>query len=192
MDQFLFYIKLGFNHVIDLNGYDHLLFFLVLVVPYTFRSWKQVLWLITVFTVGHTFTLILSVFRIISVKAGLIEFLIPVTIMLSALFNVFTASKSAKKETHGIMLFITLFFGLIHGLGFSNYFKQIIAAEKNKLFPMLEFAMGIELAQILIGIIVLTANFIGLRILRCNRRDWIIIISAIVVGITLPMVIEKL
>lgn len=190
MDQFLFYLKLGFNHVMDIKAYDHVLFFLVLVVPYTFNSWKRVIWLVTVFTVAHTLTLMLSVYGVVSVKASLVEFLIPITILVTALFNVFTASKSPKKERFGLVLIASLFFGLIHGLGFSNYFKQIIASEENKLVPMLEFALGIELAQILVVFLVLILAFVGQTLFRFNRRDWVMVMSAIVIGVVLPMVIE--
>ncbi len=191
MDQFLFYLKLGFNHVMDIKAYDHVLFFLVLVVPYAFNSWKRVLWLVTIFTIGHTLSLMLSVYGVIRVKASLVEFLIPITILVTALFNIFTASKSPKNERFGLLLIISLFFGLIHGLGFSNYFKQIVASEESKLLPMLEFAIGIEVAQILVVLIVLILAFVGQTIFRFSRRDWVMVMSAIVVGVVLPMVMEN-
>ena len=192
MDQFLFYLKLGFNHVMDINAYDHVLFFLVLVVPYAFNSWKRVLWLVTIFTIGHTLSLMLSVYDVISVKSSLVEFLIPITILVTALFNIFTASKSPKNERFGLTLIVSLFFGLIHGLGFSGFFKgQVLAGQDEKFLPMLEFALGIELAQILVVVIVLIVAFIGQTLFRFSRRDWIMVMSAIVVGVVLPMVIEN-
>ncbi len=190
MDQFFFYLKLGFNHVMDLSAYDHVLFFLVLVVPYSFNSWKRVIWLVTVFTIGHTFTLTFSVYNVVSVQAALVEFLIPITILVTALFNIFTASKSPKNERFGLTLMVALFFGLIHGLGFSNYFKQIVASEENKLLPLLEFALGIEIAQVVVVLLVLIFAFLGQSLFRFNRRDWILVMSAIVVGVVLPMVFE--
>lgn len=134
MDQFWFYFNLGLHHVLDINAYDHVLFLIALTVPCTFKDWKHVLLLVTIFTVGHTLSLFLSVFGIVNVSVSFIEFLIPVTILITALLNIFTAGKGPRKEKLGILFFITLFFGLIHGLGFSNYFRQIIADQESKVF----------------------------------------------------------
>lgn len=187
MDQFWFYFKLGLTHVLDLKAYDHILFLVVLTIPYTFKDWKRVFWLVTIFTLGHTLSLILSTYGVVRVSSAFIEFLIPVTIMIAAVFNIFTAGKSAKKESYGLIFFVTLFFGLIHGLGFSNYFKTVIADEANKLLPLAEFALGIEAAQVVVVLLVLILGFIIQSIFRFNKRDWVLVISSIVVGIVIPM-----
>src|SRR5690606_2489316 len=123
---------------------------IVLTIPFTFDAWKRVLWLVTIFTIGHSLSLILSVYNIVSVNTTLVEFLIPITILIAAVFNIFVAGKGGRKEKYSLVFFVTLFFGLIHGLGFSNYFKQIVSSKDSKILPLLEFALGIELAQVII------------------------------------------
>lgn len=186
MDQFWFYFNLGLHHVLDINAYDHVLFLIALTVPYTFKDWKHVLLLVTIFTVGHTLSLFLSVFGIVNVSVSFIEFLIPVTILITALLNIFTAGKGPRKEKLGILFFITLFFGLIHGLGFSNYFRQIIADQESKALPLIEFALGIETAQIIVVMVVLLFSFIVQSIFRFNKKDWMLITSSMVIGIIIP------
>ena len=190
MDQFWFYFNLGLHHVLDINAYDHVLFLIALTVPYTFKDWKHVLLLVTIFTVGHTLSLFLSVFGIVNVSVSFIEFLIPVTMLITALLNIFTAGKGPRKEKLGILFFITLFFGLIHGLGFSNYFRQIIADQESKALPLIEFALGIETAQIIVVMVVLLFSFIVQSIFRFNKKDWMLITSSMVIGIIIPMLLE--
>jgi len=126
MSEFMIYFKIGLSHVLDIDGYDHVLFLIALTVPYAFKDWKRVLLLATLFTAGHTVALILSVYEVIIIKATLVELLIPLTILVTAAFHLFTAGKSGKKESITFVSFVTLFFGVIHGLGFSNYFKKIL------------------------------------------------------------------
>ncbi len=188
MSEFWLYFKLGLTHVLDLKAYDHILFLIVLTIPYTFKDWKRVLWLVTVFTIGHSLSLALSAYGVVSVSVTLVEFLIPITILVTALFNIFTAGKGARKEKIGLTFFAALFFGLIHGLGFSNYFKAIVGNTSSKLLPLLEFALGVEVAQVIIVLLVLILAFIVQTIFRFNKRDWVMVISAIVVGLVIPMI----
>jgi len=185
------YIRLGLFHVLDLQAYDHILFLTVLAVIYIFSDWKKVLWLITFFTFGHTLTLALSAYDILHVKMSVVEFLIPVTIMATALANIFFSKKLVSKTESNINLVFAFFFGLIHGLGFSSYFKILVDRNEAKLFPLLEFALGIEMAQVVIVILVLLTGFIFMRILNVNRRDWILVISSVVAGIVIPMLFER-
>lgn len=187
MDQFWFYFKLGLTHVLDIHAYDHILFLVALTVPYTFKDWKSILWLVTIFTIGHTLALVLSTYGVVSVSTALVEFLIPVTILTTAVFNIFRAGKGARKEQYGLVFFVTLFFGLIHGLGFSNYFHIVIAEEQSKLLPLAEFALGIEAAQVITVMLVLILSFIIQSVFRFNKRDWILVISSVVVGVVIPM-----
>lgn len=187
MDNFIFFLKEGLFHVLDWDAYDHILFLIALTVVYEFRNWTKVLWLITLFTIGHTLTLILAAYNIIEVDKSLIEFLIPVTIFITALVNIFYAKAASKNTKTNTNLFFALFFGLIHGLGFSSYFQMLIGKTSNKLLPLLEFALGIELAQIIIVFIVLLIGFILQTLFRFTKRDWIMIVSAIVLGVTIPM-----
>jgi hypothetical protein len=192
MSEFWLYFNIGLQHVLDIEGYDHVLFLIALTVPYAFKDWKRVLILVSLFTAGHTLALMLSVFKIIIIKASLVEFLIPITILTTALFHLFTAGKSAKKESITFVAFVTLFFGIIHGLGFSNYFKSILPGDNvDKLVPLLEFALGIEAAQIIVVLIVLLLSYIVQNFFRFSKRDWTLVMSAFVVGVVLPMIIES-
>lgn len=190
LELFWYYVKLGFQHVLDINAYDHILYFIVLTIPYTFKNWKRILWLVTVFTIGHTVSLLASIYGWVSVKSILVEFLIPLTIVGTALVNIFTAGKTNRKESFGFIFFITLFFGLIHGLGFSNYFRQIVAVEQNKLIPTLEFSLGIELAQVIVVLIVLVLSLIVSTLFRFNKKEWVLVISAVVLGMAIPLLIN--
>ena len=191
LDDFWFNLQYGINHVLDINAYDHVLFLIVLTVPYMFKDWKRILLLVSVFTLGHTLSLVLATYGVVSVSANLVEFLIPVTILIAALFNVFTSGKGAQKEKIGILFITTLFFGLIHGLGFAREFKMLVGQDDNKLLPLLEFALGIEIAQVIIVFMVLFLGFLCQTIFRFSKRDWIIVISAIVVGLVIPMLINS-
>lgn len=191
LDNFLFNVKYGINHVLDINGYDHVLFLIVLTIPYLFKDWKRVLLLVSVFTLGHTLSLVLAAYSVVSVNGQLVEFLIPVTILLAALYNVFTAGKGAQKEKVGVLFLTTLFFGLIHGLGFAREFKMLLGDTDNKLVLLLEFALGIELAQVIIVFVVLFLSYVTQTIFRFSKRDWIMVVSAIVVGLVIPMLLNS-
>lgn len=189
MDNFIFFLKEGLFHVLDWNAYDHILFLIALVVVYEFKNWKKVLWLITLFTIGHTFSLILATYKIVSVSSNWVEFLIPATILITAAVNVFYAKRVSRKTKikTNTNLFFALFFGLIHGLGFSSYFNLLTGTSNSKLMPILEFALGIEFAQVIIVFIILFLGFIFQMFFRVSKRDYIIIISSIVIGAVLPL-----
>lgn len=191
LDEFWFNVKYGVNHVLDPNGYDHVLFLMVLAVPYIFKDWKRVLLLVSAFTIGHTLSLVLAVYGVVKVNAAFVEFLIPVTICIVALYNVFTAGKTSKQSSITIVGLSTLFFGLIHGLGFAREFKLFIGKTESKLVPLLEFALGIEIAQLIIVFVVLFLGFLGQTIFRFSNRDWIMVVSSIVIGLVIPMLLNS-
>ncbi len=192
MSDFLVYFQIGLKHVLDVHAYDHVLFLIALAIPYSFNDWKRILLLVTVFTLGHTTALFLSVFGIISVRVNLVELLIPITILVTALYNLFTAGKTSKNESINLIFIITLFFGIIHGLGFSNYFKTILGGSaSSKLLPMAEFALGIEAAQIVVVFVVLIFSYIIQTVFRFSKRDWTLVMSAFVIGVVLPMIIAS-
>jgi len=191
LENFWFHVEYGINHVLDINAYDHVLFLIVLSVPYIFKDWKHVLLLVSTFTLGHTLSLVLAAYDIININGQLIEFLIPITILLVALFNVFTSGKGAQKEKVGVLFFSTLFFGLIHGLGFAREFHMLAGKTENKFVLLLEFALGIEIAQLIIVFTVLFLGFLTLTLFRFSKRDWIMVISAIVVGLVIPMILKS-
>lgn len=191
MSQFWLYFRLGLEHVLDWNAYDHILFLIVLVVAYSFHSWKRVLWLVSIFTLGHTLSLFLSVYEIVLVDSSWIEFLIPVTILITAIFNMINAKKKESKNNISVLYLTTAFFGIIHGLGFSTYFKMIASGTESVFLPLLEFALGIETAQVIVVLCVMILGFILQNMLRIKRRDWILVVSAIVIGIILPILKEN-
>jgi len=191
LENFWFNVEYGINHVLNINAYDHVLFLIALTVPYMFKDWKRVLILVSVFTLGHTLSLVLAAYDIVRIDGQIIEFLIPVTILIVALFNVFTAGKGAQKEKIGVLFFSTLFFGLIHGLGFAREFHMLAGKTDNKFFLLIEFALGIEISQVIIVFTVLFLGFLAQTLFRLSKRDWIMVISAIVVGLVIPMIINS-
>jgi hypothetical protein len=192
MSEFLIYFEIGLRHVLDLFAYDHVLFLIALTVPYAFKDWKRLLLLVSIFTIGHTLALLLSVFGVIIIKGNLVEFLIPITILIVAIFNLFTAGKSSKNESISVVVFITLFFGIIHGLGFASYFKSLLGgSSQSKLLPLSEFALGIEAAQIIVVLVVLILSYIVQTFFRFSKRDWTLVMSSFIIGVVLPMIIES-
>jgi len=183
---------MGLKHVLDISAYDHILFLIALMIPYAFKDWQRVLLLVSLFTIGHTLALFLSVFGIVKIQVNVVEFLIPITILITAIFHLFTAGKSGKQESITFVALITVFFGLIHGLGFSNYFNTImVGSNSDKLFPLLEFALGIEAAQIIVVLIVLIFSYIVQTFFRFSKRDWALVLSAFVIGVVLPMILQS-
>ena len=187
MDNFVFFFREGLFHVLDWNAYDHILFLIALVVVYDFRDWKKVLWLITLFTIGHTLSLILAAYGVVRVNSDLVEFLIPLSIFITALVNVILSRGNTKNTKTNINLIFALFFGLIHGLGFSTYFRMLIGSQESKLLPLLEFALGVEGAQIIIVLLILLFGFIFQNVFRFSKKEWILMISSIVIGVVLPI-----
>jgi hypothetical protein len=191
IENFWFNVEYGMNHVLDINAYDHVLFLIVLTIPYVFKDWKRVLLLVSVFTIGHTLSLTLAAYGTFSVSDDLVEFLIPVTILIVALFNVFTAGKGAQRERVGVLFLSTLFFGLVHGLGFAREFRMFVGSSESKLVPLLEFALGIEIAQLIVVFLVLFLSFLFQTVFRFSKRDWIMVVSSIVVGLVIPMLLSN-
>ncbi|WP_321826222.1 HupE/UreJ family protein [Maribacter dokdonensis] len=190
MQEFWFYIKLGLQHVLDINAYDHILFLTAMALPFTFKSWKNVLWLATVFTITHCLALVFSVYDIMVVDATWIEFLIPVTILATALFNIVDVLLLKENRTIWFHMLATGFFGLVHGFGFSNYFKMMIMGEEDKLAPLLGFAGGIELSQVVIVLLVLVLAFVVQTLMNVKQRVFILVGSIVVILITLPLLYE--
>ena len=185
MSDFLLYLKLGLTHVLDWQAYDHILFLIVLVTAYNFSNWKPIFILVSLFTIGHTVSLLLVNYSVVTISSKWVEFLIPVTILVAAFYNLLTSGKNNRSEKVGLFYVITIFFGLVHGFGFATYYKMINGG--NGILPLLEFAIGIELAQIIVVTIVLIFNFIFQSILRFNKKDWVLVVSSIVIGLVIPM-----
>ncbi|WP_165749914.1 HupE/UreJ family protein [Cellulophaga sp. Z1A5H] len=190
MEDFWFYTKMGLDHVLDLSAYDHILFLAALAIPFTFKSWKKVLVLASIFTFTHCLSLALSTFDIIVVDVNFIEFLIPVTIFLTAIFNLIYVKTDIHHKSILLHAVATACFGLIHGFGFSNYFKMLMAEEEDKVTPLLGFALGIELSQLIIVIAVLVLAWILQNRFKLKQSIYIIIASIVVLLITIPMLVN--
>lgn len=191
MEDFLRYVSFGFEHVLDWSAYDHILFITLLAVPYLFKSWKKLLWLVTAFTLGHTISLLLVAFAGVTFSSAYIEFLVPITIAITALFNIFTAGKKHQDSAVWIGVAISLFFGLVHGFAFSSAYTMLASGTDNEILLLIEYALGIEGAQLVIVLGVLVLNFIFTTIFRFSMKDWIQVISGIVLGMVIPMIIER-
>ena len=188
MSQFGIYFQLGKEHILDYaNGYDHILFVLALCAIYLMRDWKKIIILVTAFTIGHSITLALSVFDMVKINAELIEFLIPVTIFITAMSNIIKRGPTYSETVVQLNYAYALFFGLIHGLGFSGYLKALLGKEKivSQLFA---FNLGLELGQIIVVVLFLVISFILVDIFGINRRDWKLVISSGIAGISLILI----
>jgi hypothetical protein len=189
MQDFGLYFELGWQHICDWQGYDHILFVTVLCGTYLLADWRKVLILVTAFTVGHSVTLALSVLNIIHVNTSLIEFLIPVTIVSTTLLNIL--HKERSKTTALISYLFALFFGLIHGMGFSNYLKSLLGTSSNITAQLLAFNVGLEFGQLIIVVISLLLSFILINYLKTPRREWTLFLSSAIFGIAFIMCIER-
>jgi hypothetical protein len=184
LTDFLFYFKLGWSHIVSIDALDHQLFILALVAVYTSKNIKQVLILVTAFTIGHSLTLLLSVLDIIRFTSAWIEFLIPCTIVITAIANLFKKANSNY--------FLALIFGLIHGMGFANSIRMMLAKDQNIGWGLFGFNVGLEVGQIFFVIIILCVTWLCLSIFRIKRRDWIIFISAAVFSLALQMALQRI
>lgn len=191
MSIFELYFKLGIQHIADLKGYDHILFILTLCVVYRLTEWRKLLILITAFTIGHSLTLVLATFNLLRIDGDLIEWLIPLTIFITALANVLMDRKQYSPALHKVKYLAALFFGLIHGLGFSNYLRALLGSEKSLLLPLFSFNLGIELGQVLIVAIILLLSLVVVDLLKYPRRDWHLLLSGAGLGISLILMIER-
>jgi len=190
MQDFGFYFKIGWEHIISADALDHQLFIAALAAIYVFKDWKQVLILVTAFTIGHSLTLALSVLDIIRVNSAWVEFLIPLTIVLTALSNLF--QKSFTPRSIRVNYFLALFFGLIHGMGFANSIRFMLASDQNLGWSLFGFNLGLEVGQVVVVAALLLLTWLVISVLTISRREWVIFLSACVFSLSLKMVLERL
>ena len=190
MTDFLFYLQLGWEHIISSDALDHQLFILALVAIFSFKDLKKVLILVTAFTIGHSVTLALSAFDIIRFPSNWIEFLIPCTIVFTALDNLIF-SKNVEKLIK-LNYFLALFFGLIHGMGFANSVRMMLAKEQSIVIPLLGFNVGLEIGQIAVVIIILSIFYILSTFLKLKKKHWVMLVSAPILVVSLKMAIERI
>tara|TARA_B100001093_G_C26532417_1_gene886563 strand:+ start:114 stop:701 length:588 start_codon:yes stop_codon:yes gene_type:complete len=190
IESFLKFFDLGLYHILNFDGYDHILFVMIISIPFIFKDWKHLLIFISLFTLGHSISLLLGVYDIVNLNVNVTEWLIPVTIFFTALYNVFTAGKSNYRHSY-LLYAVILFFGLVHGLGFSNAFKLLVSTKESTFMSIIEFAVGVEIGQLIIVICVLIFNFIFQNIFRFSRRDWVLVISSIILGFIMPLIFKS-
>ncbi len=191
MTTFGLYLSLGFEHISDVAAYDHILFLLALCAVYSFKEWKKLLILVTAFTVGHTLTLALATLNLVPVPTDLIEFFIPLTILATGIWNVLQKEQRVSRASHNVKYATALFFGLIHGLGFSNYLRSLLGTENNLIHPLFSFNVGLELGQVMIVIIILILSFLVVDVARMKRRDWNLLLSGAAIGVSLILCMER-
>ena len=189
MSDFPFYFRIGWQHIIGRDALDHQLFILALAAIYVIKEWKQVLILVTAFTIGHSITLFLSVKEIITINSNWVEFLIPCTIIFTAITNLFL--KKFTTKTIRINYFLALFFGLIHGLGFANTIRMALASDQSLAWGLFGFNVGLEAGQIIVVMIILLISFLVLNVFKANRREWVIFASGCAFSVALHTAIER-
>lgn len=188
--MFFTYLELGWNHILDLNGLDHLLFLIALCAPFEIKFWKKILILITAFTIGHSLSLAAASFQLISIKSHTVELLIAISIGITALQNI--VFPKPDKTAMRIRYFGALAFGLIHGLGFSSYFQALLGKEESIFLPLLAFNCGIELAQILIVVALFIVLTIAQKSFDSKPKSWNLFLSGMAFGVSLWMIIERI
>ncbi|SNC68437.1 HupE / UreJ protein [Hymenobacter gelipurpurascens] len=201
MSVFQTYLQLGFLHIFNLGAYDHMVFLLALCAPYVLRDWRPVVALVTSFTVGHSLTLALATLGVVNYSPQLIEVLIPITILITCVANLWQASRpvsrpSPNRREPASRVFLTLpnllaaMFGLIHGLGFSSYLRELLGHQSRPVLELLAFNVGVELGQLLIVSLILVVGFIVLRIFGAARRDWLLVTTGAALGIALTLLVK--
>lgn len=190
MSPFFAYLQLGFQHIADITAYDHIVFLIALCAVYQPQEWKKILILTTAFTIGHSVTLALAVLNIVHLPEKLIEFLIPCTILFTAFFNVFQKETRENAPSIKWNYLLAFSFGLIHGLGFSNYLRMLLGAQESILQPLFAFNIGLEIGQLEIVVIIFCVMAIFLKLLKVRHYDWKLFISGAAAGMAL-MLMEK-
>jgi hypothetical protein len=190
MQDFIFYFSWGWHHIISKDALDHQLFIAALAAIYLLQDWKQVLILVTAFTIGHSLTLALSVMNLVHFSSKWVEFLIPVTIIVTAITNLF--QKKFTPRSVRINYFLALFFGLIHGMGFAGKIRMALASDQSLGWSLLSFNLGLEAGQIVVVAALLILAYVFVNMFRVARREWVIFLSAGVFALALKMALERI
>ena len=190
MNDLAFYFTEGWQHIISFNAIDHQLFIIALAAIYILKDWKKVLVLITAFTIGHSLTLALSIYDVIRANEKWVEFLIPITIIITAIFNYFI--KNFNKESLQLNYFFALFFGFIHGLGFANSIRFMLASNQKIGAGLLGFNLGLEAGQIVCVTIILLSAYLVINIVGLKRTWWIYILSTITILWAVKFAVERI
>jgi hypothetical protein len=186
MSDFELYLREGIRHISDLGAYDHILFITALCAIYQLADWRRLLVLVTAFTLGHSATLALAALKIVQFPTAVIEFLIPITILITSLVNILGANQRAPRVWPRYVM--AAFFGLIHGLGFSNYLQGLLGREESIVVPLFAFNLGLEIGQLLIVAVILFVTTLLVNGFRAKMRDWTLVLSGGVAGIALTLI----
>ncbi len=191
MSEFYTFLKLGFKHITDLNGYDHILFILALCAIYKTSEWRKVGLLVTAFTIGHSITLALATLKILKVNNNLVELLIPITILITCIFNFFYTipeRRPLKEKSDKSRYLMALFFGLIHGMGFSNYLRSLLGREESIVKPLFSFNLGLEGGQLVIVFISMLFTWLLINVFHVKQQNWKIGLSGFIAAASLFLI----
>jgi|TARA_B110000263_G_scaffold209617_1_gene191763 hypothetical protein len=188
MQEFKTWFEIGFDHILNYQALDHILFVFALTIIYEIKMLKKIIILITAFTVGHTITLILSTLNVINFDQKIIEFTIPLTIAITSINNIISRNKNLHKVGN-TNYFIALFFGLVHGLGFSNYLKALLIGD-SILLELFAFNIGVEVGQIIIVIVFLLMSYFISKIFFSKKDEWVLFVSSLILGISITLIIN--
>ena len=189
MTDFIFYFKIGWSHIISKDALDHLYFISLLSIVYRFVDWKKVLILVTAFTIGHALTLFMSVLDLVRISESYVEFAIPCTIIITAVVNLYR--RNELSQTNSIHYGMALFFGLIHGLGYANTIRFMLASDQNILASLFSFNLGLESGQIFVVLLILFLVWVTGKIRLFTHRDLVMFFSVIILSFSFKMAIER-
>lgn len=192
MSVFAFYFQLGLDHILNRTAYDHIAFVISFAALYQISDWKQILMLVTAFTIGHSTTLVLATLKLVSVSVDWVEFLIPVTILITATSNLLVNDTSIQQRKLHLNYIFAGVFGLVHGLGFSSYLQAILGKDESIIGQLFAFNVGLEVGQIIIVGMFLTISFLSVSILGVMRRDWRLIVSSIIAGVAFTLMVDAI
>jgi hydrogenase/urease accessory protein HupE len=190
MSDFSIFFPMGIEHITDLNGLDHILFITALCLRYMISDWKKLLILVTAFTIGHSITLALSTLNIISISRNWTEFFIAITILITAFNNYFVKDFTFKTK-YPTIYFFALFFGLVHGLGFSSLLKSMLGKDQSIVVQLLAFNLGLEVGQLIIVAAILIISFVLVNFFKINRKLYLLFVSGGIAALAFEMAIER-
>ncbi len=193
MTTFELFLETGFHHILDIKGYDHILFVIVLCAAYSPDAWKKILWLITSFTIGHSVTLFLAANNYINVDSTVTELLIAVTILAASVSNLFIRQGNPlNPKSFSFNYLFACGAGLIHGLGFSGYLRALMGNAESIVTPLFAFNVGLEMGQIIIVLVYMLISFIAISIIGVSQRDWRFFFSSAIAGVSLTLILDRL
>jgi hypothetical protein len=190
VDQFFVFLQLGLTHIADIRGFDHILFIITLCSIFRYTEWKKVAILVTAFTIGHSVTLALSALNIIVANRNFIEVLIPITILITSIYNLFY-NENKPNNSIRISYILALCFGFIHGMGFSNYFNELMGGSINIAFPLFSFNLGLEIGQLLIVGVFMAIYLILQKIVKFSHKNWSVYFSGAGTAMSILLILQR-